>query len=129
MAQATHLLGLPLKHKNNDIIYDSSIIPLLHATIDIGTDAKKILNIWLENELVPRHINTYAGDSLHWFQRGFFNNIHAVNLMLSYNIFFMEQNYNRAIIWDETNKRFLFYIDGSVTGYIDSAGFHNGPPP
>jgi hypothetical protein len=33
-----------------------------------------------------------------------------------------------SIEYDKTNNRLLFYIGGSVVGYVDNTGFHDGAP-
>lgn len=36
---------------------------------------------------------------------------------------------NDYLYYDRMNNRYLYYIGGTVIGYVDSSGFHNGAPP
>jgi len=40
----------------------------------------------------------------------------------------IEYDANDYTVFDRTNNRYLFVIGGSITGYIDATGFHNGSP-
>ena len=69
------------------------------------------------------------------FRKGYFQYLKALNtietglinmITATPAIGFQNDDY---ILYDITNDRYLFYIGYAVVGYIDAAGWHNGPPP